>query len=141
MADLSDQAFDLIQTVDKKIKNRSNKSIQELGLTAQQGKLIKYIYQHKTQHLIQKDLAEYFNKTTASMGSMLKILEREGYINRFIPEDNNRQKEIEVLQKGEKVIKQFDAKMDTLRKKRMQLLTTKEFEELSMLLGKLDEKL
>lgn len=141
MENISEKTFELIQVVDKKMKQLANENIQELGLTAQQGKLIKFIYENQDKNLIQKDLAEYFHKTTASMGSMLKILEREGYIERYIVPENTRQKSIRVLVKGEQVIEKFDEKRKRLFQKTENTLSNDEFHQLINLLQRLNQNL
>ncbi|MBW4874830.1 MAG: MarR family transcriptional regulator, partial [Paeniclostridium sp.] len=86
----------------------SDRKIKKLGLNAQQGRIIKYIYEHQDEGLIQKDLADTFGRTTASITSMLKGLEKKGYIRREIPANNERQKNIYVEEKGVNLIETFD---------------------------------
>lgn len=133
--------FELIELVAKDIKDFAGKSIYDLGLTAQQGKVIKYIYMNEKKNLIQKELAEQFNRSTASMGSMLKILEREGYIKRFFPPDNNRQKQITLLPKGKRIVEEYDKRMINLKQDLFTMLPEKEFSQLSLLLTKLHDKM
>ncbi|MFR9071327.1 MAG: MarR family winged helix-turn-helix transcriptional regulator, partial [Paraclostridium sp.] len=72
----------LISTIARKLMFSSDKKINKLGLNAQQGRIIKYIYEHQDKGLIQRDLADTFGRTTASITSMLKGLEKKGYIRR-----------------------------------------------------------
>lgn len=137
MKNAAKETFEIVELLDRKIKNYANKSIQDLGLTAQQGKLIKYILLNEDKNLIQKDLAKHFNRTTASMGSMLKILEREGYIQRCYSPSNSRQKQIRLFPKGVDVVKEFDKKMADLHEKGSSLLTKEEFDQLNSLMNKL----
>ena len=62
----------LISTISRKLMFSSDRKIKKLGLNAQQGRIIKYIYEHQDEGLIQKDLAETFGRNTASITSMLK---------------------------------------------------------------------
>lgn len=95
---------DLFQTIGMKIKRKADDQVNELGLNAQEGRVIGYIYEHQDEGLIQKKLADVFNRRDATITSMLKGLEKNGYIVRKIPADNERQKNLYVLPKGEQVI-------------------------------------
>ena len=89
----------LVSTIARKLKFSADKKINNLGLNSQQGRVIQYIYEHQDEGLIQKDLANVFGRTTASITSMLKGLEKNGYIRREIPSNNERQKNIYVEKK------------------------------------------
>lgn len=90
---------DLIRSIALKIKFKSDENINKLGLNSQQGRMISYIYEHQDKGIIQKDLADVFQRRGASITSMLQGLERKGYIERSIPKNDERQKNIYVLQK------------------------------------------
>ena len=45
---------DLFQTIGIKIKRKADDQVNELGLNAQQGRVIGYIYEHQDEGLIQK---------------------------------------------------------------------------------------
>lgn len=66
----------LVSTIARKLKFSADKKINNLGLNSQQGRVIQYIYEHQDEGLIQKDLANVFGRTTASITSMLKGLEK-----------------------------------------------------------------
>lgn len=57
-----------------------------------------------------KDLADYFNVSTASIGGSLKVLEKHNYIKRTRKHENARQYDIIVLPLGESIIDDFDKK-------------------------------
>lgn len=44
----------LISTISRKLMFSSDRKIKKLGLNAQQGRIIKYIYEHQDEGLIQK---------------------------------------------------------------------------------------
>lgn len=98
----------LISTIARKLMHKADRKINKLGLNSQQGRIIQYIYQNQDKGLIQKDLAEAFNRTTASITSMLQGLEKNGYIRREVPKENERQKNIYVEPKGIQLISEFD---------------------------------
>ncbi|WP_438496619.1 MarR family winged helix-turn-helix transcriptional regulator [Paenibacillus sp. IHBB 3054] len=98
---------DLIREIGLKIRGMANVRLSELGLNAQQGQMMGYIFEHQDKGVIQKDLAERFNRKGATITSMLQGLEKKGYIKRVIPEDNERQKKIYLLKKGADLVEEF----------------------------------
>lgn len=98
----------LIRSIAIKLKLKSDEKVNKLGLNSQQGRMIGYIYEHQDSGIIQKDLADVFQRTGASITSMLQGLERKGYIERRIPEGNERQKNIYVMPKGVALIEEFN---------------------------------
>nr|WP_232381231.1 MarR family transcriptional regulator [Paenibacillus tianjinensis] len=91
-----------------KIRGMANARLSELGLNTQQGQMMGYIFENQDKGVIQKDLADHFNRTGASITSMLQGLEKKGYIKREIPKENERQKRIYLLQKGADLVEEFD---------------------------------
>lgn len=98
----------LIAMISRNLMFKADRQIKKLGLNSQQGRVIQYIYEHQDDGLIQKDLADVFGRTTASITSMLKGLEKNGYIRREIPSNNERQKNIYVEPKGIELIETFN---------------------------------
>jgi len=132
---------DLFQMIGRKIMIKADERIHELGLNAQQGRMIAYIYENQDKGLIQKDLAERFNRRGASITSMLQGLEKKGYIERKIPADNERQKNIYVLPKGAELIEAFDQTFAKVEQEIVQALTEEEKETLKKLMIKINQHL
>lgn len=132
---------DMFQTIGLKIKRKADEKINELGLNAQQGRIIGYIHEHQEQGLIQKDLAEIFDRRNATITSMLKGLEKNGYIERKIPADNERQKNIYVLPKGEQLVEDFDRMFSQVEEEIVHSLTDEEKQTLMKLLVKINQHL
>lgn len=99
---------DLIRDIGMKIRGMANTRLSELGLNAQQGQMMGYIFENQDNGVIQKDLADHFNRTGASITSMLKGLEKKGYLKRVIPQDNERQKKLFLLKKGTDLVEEFN---------------------------------
>ncbi|QSF45039.1 MarR family winged helix-turn-helix transcriptional regulator [Paenibacillus tianjinensis] len=99
---------DTIRDIGMKIRGMANARLSELGLNTQQGQMMGYIFENQDKGVIQKDLADHFNRTGASITSMLQGLEKKGYIKREIPKENERQKRIYLLQKGADLVEEFD---------------------------------
>ncbi|MFT8316301.1 MAG: MarR family transcriptional regulator [Clostridium sp.] len=132
---------DLIRSISIKIKLKADEKIKELGLNSQQGRMIAYIYEHQDNGIIQKDLAEVFQRRGASITSMLQGLEKKGYIERRTPKDNERQKNIYVLPKGENLIQEFNKAFDEVEKSIAESLTESEKNTLMTLLIKVNQNL
>ncbi|ANK65309.1 hypothetical protein AYR54_08700 [Loigolactobacillus backii] len=86
--------------------------LSELGLNNQQARLLKYVSEHPG--TIQKDVAEYLNRQNATVTNMLKLMAKRGYIVRKIPADNERQKQIFLEPKGEKLLGSINATFASL---------------------------
>lgn len=99
---------DVIVTIGMKIRSMANIRLSELDLNAQQGQMMGYIFENQDKGVIQKDLADHFNRKGATITSMLQGLEKKGYIKRVIPKDNERQKKIYLLEKGSSLVEEFN---------------------------------
>jgi len=133
--------LDLFQIIGLKLKKRADESIKELGLNAQQGKMIRYIYENQENDLIQKDLADRFHLSGASITSMLQGLEQKGFIERKIPANNERQKNIYVLPKAIELIEAFSDSFQKVEDEIVQALTEEEKRILEGMLLKINERL
>ncbi|KEQ24840.1 MarR family winged helix-turn-helix transcriptional regulator [Paenibacillus tyrfis] len=133
--------LDLFQIIGLKLKKRADESIKELGLNAQQGKIIDYIYENQDKNIIQKDLADRFHVRGASITSMLQGLEKRGFIERKIPANNERQKNLYVLPKAVELIEDFNDSFQCVEDEIVQALTAEEKRTLKELLIKINERL
>ncbi|MCP1308585.1 MarR family winged helix-turn-helix transcriptional regulator [Paenibacillus tyrfis] len=133
--------LDLFQIIGLKLKKRADESIKELGLNAQQGKIIDYIYRNQDKNIIQKDLADRFHVRGASITSMLQGLEKRGFIERKIPANNERQKNIYVLPKAVELIEAFNDSFQSVEDEIVQALTAEEKRTLKEILIKINERL
>lgn len=131
----------LIRSIALKTKFSADEKVNELGLNSQQGRMIGYIYEHQDDGIIQKDLAEVFQRTGASITSMLQGLEKKGYIERRIPKDNERQKNIYVMPKGVALIEDFNRAFAEVEKSITSNLTEEEKDTLLSLLIKVNNSL
>lgn len=131
----------LISAISKKLMFKADKKINKLGLNAQQGRVIKYIYEHQEEGLIQQDLADIFGRTKASITSMLKGLENNGYIRREIPKDNERQKNIYVEPKSVELIEEFDKSFMEIEEELISSLTEEEKKVFLNILIKINNKI
>lgn len=133
--------LELFQTIGLKLKKKADDSIKELGLNAQQGKIIDYIYENQDKNIIQKDLADRFHVRGASITSMLQGLEKRGFIERKIPANNERQKNLYVLPKAVALIEDFHDSFQNVEDEIVQVLTEEEKRTLKELLIKINERI
>ncbi|MWV46137.1 MarR family transcriptional regulator [Paenibacillus sp. HJL G12] len=133
--------LELFQMIGLKLKKKADESIKELGLNSQQGKMISYIYENQNQDIIQKDLADRFQLRGASITSMLQGLEKKGYIERKIPANNERQKNIYALPKAVELIEAFNDSFQKVDEEIVEVLTEEEKQMLKELLIKINQRL
>lgn len=133
--------LDFFQIIGLKLKKKADESIKALGLNAQQGKIIQYIYENQEKNIIQKDLADRFHLRGASITSILQVLEQKGFIERKIPANNERQKNIYVLPKAIEVIEDFNNSFQKVEDEIVQTLTEEEKQTLKELLTKINASL
>ncbi|WP_217645124.1 MarR family winged helix-turn-helix transcriptional regulator [Pelosinus propionicus] len=129
----------LFRAITFKMKNKADKSLSEYGLTSQQGQTIGYI--NSNEGVIQKDLADFFNKRDATMTSMLQGLEKKGFIERKIPENNEREKRVYLRPMGKELVGSFDKKFQEIEDDITKSLTDDEIETLLRLLTKINNNL
>ena len=131
----------LIRSISQKSMTNSSHAMKALGLKHQQARMIAYIAENQDKGLIQKDLAEFFHRRGASITSMLQGLEKNGYIERRIPKDNERQKNLYVLPKGQQMIDQINQIFEEVESKLTETLTDEEKKEFLRILEKIDVSL
>lgn len=131
----------LIRSISQKSMVASNQAMKDLKINQQQARVIAYIAENQDKGLIQKDLAEVFHRRGASITSMLQGLERNGYIERRIPKDNERQKKLYILPKGLSIVQQINQIFDRSESNLISSLTENERVELLRILEKIDQNL
>ena len=135
----------VISNLLRSIMNKSRESMEQrvkgMDISPQQGRMISYIVQNEDKGLVQKDLAEVFQRRGASITSMLQGLEKKGYIERRIPENNERQKNIFVLPKGKALVDETNEAFYAAEKELVHALNEDEVQQLTELLRKIDRSL
>lgn len=127
---------DLIRSIGMKIRRMADIRLSELDLNTQQGQMMGYIFENQDNGVIQKDLADHFNRKGATITSMLQGLEKKGYIKRVIPKDNERQKKIYLLKKGADLVEEFNEIFMEVENSITRGLTGEESETFMKLLAK-----
>jgi MarR family transcriptional regulator, repressor for mepA len=131
----------LLRSIMNKSRESMEQRVKDMDISPQQGRMISYIVQNEDKGLIQKDLAEVFQRRGASITSMLQGLEKKGYIERRIPENNERQKNIFVLPKGKALVEETNEAFYAAEKELVHALNEEEVQQLTELLRKIDRSL
>ena len=131
----------LLRSIMNKPRESMEQRVKDMDISPQQGRMISYIVQNEDKGLIQKDLAEVFQRRGASITSMLQGLEKKGYIERRIPENNERQKNIFVLPKGKALVDETNEAFYAAEKELVHALNEDEVQQLTELLRKIDRSL
>lgn len=131
----------LLRSIMNKSRESMEQRVKDMDISPQQGRMISYIVQNEDKGLIQKDLAEVFQRRGASITSMLQGLEKKGCIERRIPENNERQKNIFVLPKGKALVDETNEAFYAAEKELVHALNEDEVQQLTELLRKIDRSL
>ncbi|OWR28570.1 MarR family transcriptional regulator [Saccharibacillus sp. O23] len=126
----------LLREIAIRMRPAGDGRLAELGLSAQQGQMLRYIHMFQEQGIIQNDLAKRFDRTNASITSMLQGLEKKGYVKRIVPEGNERKKMVYVTDKAEALMSEFDRIFFDTERQITAGMTDEEAETLRRLLEK-----
>lgn len=126
----------LLREIAIRMRPAGDGRLSELGLSAQQGQMLRYIHMFQEQGIIQNDLAKRFDRTNASITSMLQGLEKKGYVKRIVPEGNERKKMVYVTDKAEALMSEFDQIFFDTERQITAGMTDEEAETLRRLLEK-----
>ncbi|OWA35548.1 hypothetical protein B9G55_13010 [Saccharibacillus sp. O16] len=126
----------LLREIAIRMRPAGDGRLAELGLSAQQGQMLRYIHMFQEQGIIQNDLAKRFDRTNASITSMLQGLEKKGYVKRIVPEGNERKKMVYVTEKAEALMSEFDQIFFDTERQITAGMTDEEAETLRRLLEK-----
>jgi len=114
-----------------------HQELQKFGdVSVQQAATLQLIAVHPG--MIQKDLVDIFNRRAATVSTFLKRLETAGFIRREIPDNNTRNKELYLTDKGVEFSKGFDLARQKIADQMLQNLSQAEQGELQKLLIKMD---
>lgn len=131
----------LLRSIMYKSRESMSQRVKDMDVSPQQGRMISYIAQYEEKGLIQNDLARAFQRRSASITSMLQGLEKKGYIERRIPADNERQKNIYALPKGKALVDETNQAFYDSEKELVHVLSEEEKQQLITLLKKIDDSL
>ncbi len=111
------------------------------GLTPYQARIVGYIEANEDRELIQRDIAELTGTRPASVSSLLRGLERDGWIERRADPTDSRRKTVHVTDRARTMVRQFHSRTWDAVDAEIGGLTDDEQRTLARLLAKLDRHL
>lgn len=132
----------IINIFSNRIGRKIGNEVSKYGLTSIQSRILAFVFRESQKRdIFQKDIEEEFDIRRSSVTSVLKLMEKNGYIRRVSVFEDARLKKITLTDKGfdtEKKIHDFIIKFDkSLRDE----LTSEEMEILVKLINRLSEKI
>lgn len=121
----------------KKLHQLFAKFSKDSNLTLQQAHILLYLVHHPGS--IQKEIADNFNLRKSSITSIVKNLEKEGYIIRKADPESARNKRVYLSEKGKKEIDKLYHTFAFIDTSLSQALTEDELDDLDKLISKLND--
>ena len=132
---------DLVRSIGIKQRMMADTALRELGINAVQGRVIGYIADHQEHGVIQRELATAVQRRSASITSVLQGLEKRGLIERRVPADNARNKQLYLTAAGKAMVVQYDSLAQKINEQTVEGLTEAEMADVVALLTRLDQNL
>ena len=101
-----------------------DEELKEFNLTRSQEDVLRFLHEHRSETIIQKDIEEFFHISNPTVTGLLNRLEQKGFIKR-VPSDKD--KRIKMIQPTEEIEKHFRDILNALRK--VEGYMTKDFNE------------
>ena len=135
--------FGKICFLQRQLYRENNREIAEQGITPVKLQALIYIIKNERSgnKVCQKDIEKELNLRPSSVSSLLKSLEKEGYLLRTFQEDNARTKYLELTEKGRKLCKDNKLFMEKCDEAVQTALSDEEQDELQKLLEKIIAKI
>ncbi len=115
----------------------ANPEFLKYGITAQQYKVVKYLYMHKDDSVRQVDIENYYSLTHPTAIGLLNQLEEKGFVTRKINPDDARSRIVSLTDKSLEMEGQLEAVGAELEARLTVGLTDKEADRLRKLLQKM----
>ena len=130
----------VLHHLSRTLKLRINNNVQHFGLTGQQSRIITFIgFRSAKEDVFQRTIEEEFHIRPSSVTSILKLLEKNGYIKRESVASDARLKKLVLTSTGQEVWEHIGEVIEREDEKVLNRLTKEEQKELFRLLKKLTE--
>lgn len=132
----------IVTTFANRIGRRISKEAAQFGVTGVQARIIGFVY-HRSQKkdIFQKDIEEELNIRRSSVTSVLKLMEKNGYIKRVSVSEDARLKKIILTEKGLDIQKNVYECILKFEKSLREELNNEEYSILVDLINRLSEKI
>ena len=131
-----------IDIISHKIRRKIDNEISKYGITNVQGKIISFLYfKSSEQDVFQKDIEHDLKIRSSSVTSVLKLMEKNGYIRRVSVDYDARLKKIVLTEKGDMIRKGVYRSIVSIENEVQSYLTDEELQFLFAILAKLNRNL
>ena len=128
--------------ISHKIRRKIDNEISQYGITNVQGKIIGCLYfKSDKKDIFQKDIEHDLKIRSSSVTSVLKLMEKNGYIKRVSVDYDARLKKIILTEKGDMIRKGVYRSIVSVEDKVQSYLTDEELQFLFAILDKLNRNL
>lgn len=131
-----------LHRLDSAIRKRIEGRLKKAGLdeyTANNGWILKYLYDNKEKEVYQKDIERHFHIGRSTVTAIIKIMEKKGYISRTSVENDARLKRVILMPKGEEAHQSIDSAIREANLKVIEGITEEEVETLYQIIKKIRE--
>jgi MarR family transcriptional regulator, repressor for mepA len=133
--------WDLMFSILGRSRTPMERIIRETGLSGPQARTIGYIEANEDRGITQREIAETFGTTPASVSSLISGLERGGYVERVPDPSDARAKLLRVLPPGRGLTRGFDEQMEEFKDRMVAPLSAADRATLLRLLTTIDDHL
>ena len=93
----------MIDFTEHQLEKYHNHILEEFGITTKQSKVLGYLYTYRDQDVLQKNIEEKFSLRSSTVTSVMRNLEKAGFIERYQSKNDARVKRIVITAKGYEV--------------------------------------
>ena len=134
------ECIHIFMSTDRLRRKLFDRNVKSLGIHHTQHRILMYISRHDGV-ISQKQISERFEISPAAVAGTIKKLEHNGYITRTVSENDNRYNDIQITDKGRKIIDDSRSFFIEIDKKTFENFTDEEVEQLMYLLNKMKKSL
>lgn len=130
----------LANLIEKEI--RSDSAIRNMdNMTNMHGRIIGFLRRNEDKEIFQRDIEKKFFISGPSVSEILKLMERNGLIERKAVEKDGRLKKIVLTEKGRMLDLEVQVALDAVEERLAALISPEEMNELDKIVCKMIEKL
>lgn len=133
-----------IRVLDNMMKRNLSASVRKMGMdemTVMHGWIIGFLYSHREQDIFQKDVEAEFEINRSTGTSILKLMEKKGYLERVSVKEDARLKKLVLTEKGIGLHRTMIQTIDRLEERTVQGITEEEMAAFLNVAGKLKKNL
>lgn len=130
----------LFLRVNRMHRKEVEKRVSDLGIHHSQHRMLMYI-SGRDQLLSQRELADALGISPAAVTSTLKCLEKEGYVERVMTEEDNRRNRVTITEKGKQKALESCCLFDSVDRMTFDGFSEEELDTLRTLLGRMRNNL